>query len=140
MQQEQGMMPPQGQMMPPQGPMMPQQIPMQNRAPRGWRERWMQRFGMNTAAAPLRKGELTIPDWLTAKTVVFFFVAMFACLGVFGYVPSADLILVSSISVALFFFGGSAMSKGWRTVVDKRFIRNVFIAGFVVRLIWVLYM
>ena len=115
--------------------------PMQGRpAQRGWRERWMQRFGMDTAAAPLRKGELTIPDWLTGKSLVFFFVAMFACWGVFGYVPATDLILVSSISVALFFFGGSAMSKGWRTVVDKRFIRNVFIAGFVVRLIWVLYM
>lgn len=39
--------------MAPQGQMMP---PMQSRpAPRGWKERWMHRFGMDTATAPLRK-------------------------------------------------------------------------------------
>lgn len=38
-----------------QRPVIPRQMPMQNRAPRGWRERWMHRFGMDTATAPLRK-------------------------------------------------------------------------------------
>lgn len=66
-------MPPQGAMMPPQGQMMP---PPQMR-PRGWRERWMRR--MDVVAAPLRKGELTVPNWLTGKSMVFFFVATFAC-------------------------------------------------------------
>ena len=133
MQQEQGMIPP-------QGPMMPQQVPMQNRAPRGWRERWMHRFGMDTAAAPLRKGELTIPNWLIGSSIAFFFVAMFACGGVFGYVPSFDLWMVAAISVVLFFYGGSVMSKNWSHAGEKRFIQNVFVAGLTVRFLFVLYM
>ena len=123
----------------PQGPMMPQQVPMQNRAPRGWRERWMHRFGMDVAAAPLRKGELTIPDWLTGKAMAFFFVAMFACWGVFGYVPDADLWMVAALSVVLFFYGASEMTKSWSHTGEKQFVRNVFVAGFIIRLIWLLY-
>ena len=124
---------------PPQGSMMPPQIPMQNRAPRGWRERWMHRFGMDTAAAPLRKRELTIPNWLIGSSIAFFFVAMFACWGAFGYVPAFGLWMVAAISVVLFFYGGSVMSKNWSHAGEKRFIRNVFVAGFVIRLLWVLY-
>ena len=121
--------------MPMQGRMMP---PLQMR-PRGWRERWMQRFGMDTASAPLRKGELTIPQWLTGKSMVFFFVAMFACWGAFGYVPELDLWLVAAISVILFFYGSSTLSKSWSHTGEKRFVRNVFLAGFIIRLIWLLY-
>lgn len=124
----------------PQGPMMPQQVPMQNRAPRGRRERWMHRFGMDAAAAPPRKGELTIPDWLTGKAMAFFFVALFACWGVFGHVPSFDLWMIAAISVVLFFYGSDALSKSWSHTREKRFIRNVFIAGVIVRVLWVLYM
>lgn len=115
------------------------QVPMQNRAPRGWRERWMHRFGMDTAAAPLRKGELTIPSWLIGFSIAFFFVSMFACWGVFGYVPAFDLWMVASISVVLFFYGASEMTKSWSHAGEKRFIRNVFVAGFIIRLIWLLY-
>lgn len=99
----------------------------------------MQRFGMDVAAAPLRKGERTIPNWLTGKSIVFFFVAMFACWGAFGYVPEFDLWFVSTISVILFFYGGQAMSRGWERKTGRAFIQNIFIAGFVVRLLWVLY-
>ena len=123
----------------PQGPMMPQQVPMQNRAPRGWRERWMHRFGMDTAVAPLRKGELTIPSWLIGSSIAFFFVALFACWGAFGHVPEFPLWMVAAISVVLFFYGGSVMSKNWSHAGEKRFVRNVFVAGFVIRLIWLLY-
>ena len=56
-------------------------------AQRGWRERWMHRFGMDVAVASLRKGKLTVPNWLTGKSMVFFFVAMLTCWGAFGYVP-----------------------------------------------------
>ena len=119
---------------PPQSPMMP---PPPNR-PRGWRERWMQRFGMDMAV-PMQKGERTIPNWLTGKSIVFFFVAMFACWGAFGYVPAFDLWIVAALSVILFFYGGQAMSRGWERKKDRAFVRYVFIAGFVVRLIWVLY-
>ena len=99
----------------------------------------MHRFGMDTAAAPLRKGELTIPSWLIGSSIAFFFVAMFACWGVFGYVPAFDLWMVAAISVVLFFYGGSVMSKNWSHAGEKRFVRNVFVAGFVIRLLWVLY-
>ena len=115
------------------------QVPMQNRAPRGWRERWMHRFGMDTAAATLRKGELTIPNWVMGISIAFFFVTMFACWGVFGHVPEFDLWMVAAISVVLFFYGGSVMSKNWSHTGEKRFVRNVFVAGFIIRLLWLLY-
>ena len=120
-------------------PSMPQGQMMRPAAPRGWRERWMHRFGMDVAVAPLRKGERTIPNWLTGKGMVFFFVAMFACWGAFGYVPAFDLWIVAALSVILFFYGGNAMSKGWSQKKEKAFVQNVFIAGFVIRLLWVLY-
>ena len=99
----------------------------------------MHRFGMDTAAAPLRKGKLTIPNWVMGISIAFFFVTMFACWGVFGHVPAIDLWMVAAISVVLFFYGGVTMSKNWAGVKEKRFIRNVFIAGFIIRLIWLLY-
>lgn len=120
-------------------PSMPQGQMMRPAAPRGWRERWMQRFGMDVAAAPLRKGERTIPNWLTGKAMVFFFVAMFVCWEAFGYVPAFDLWIVAALSVILFFYGGQAMSRGWERKKERAFVRNVFIAGFVIRLLWVLY-
>lgn len=120
-------------------PSMPQGQMMRPAAPRGWRERWMHRFGMDVAAAPLRKGERTIPNWLTGKAMVFFFVAMFACWFAYGFVPEFDLWFVSAISVILFFYGGQAMSRGWERKKERAFVRNVFIAGFLIRLLWVLY-
>lgn len=112
-----------------------------NRRPiqRGWRERWMHRFGMDTAAAPLRRGELTIPNWLTGKAMAFFFVALFACWGVFGHVPEFDLWMAAAISVVLFFYAGNEMSKSWSHTGEKQFLKNIFIAGFLIRLLWILY-
>lgn len=127
-----------GQMMPPQPQMgMPPQIGAPR--PRGWRERWMRRFGMDVAAAPLTKGERTIPNWLTGKSIAFFFVSMFACWAAFGYVPDIGLWLTAAISVLIFFYGSSAMSKALSQRKEKLFIRNLFIAGFVIRFLWVLY-
>lgn len=99
----------------------------------------MQRFGMDTVAAPLRKGELTIPKWIVGRSVVFFFAAMFACWVAFGYVPPMELWLTAAVSVVLFFFAGDAMSRTWARTSEKRFLQHVFIAGLVVRLLWVLY-
>ena len=114
--------------------------PILNRpAPQGWRGRWIRRFGMDVVAAPLQKGELTIPNWLTEKSMVFFFIAMFACWIAFGYVPGFDLWMVAAISVVLFFYGGMSLAKSWSHTKEKIFIRNVFIAGFIIRMIWVLY-
>ena len=114
--------------------------PMQNRpAPRGWRERWMQRFGMNTAIAALRKGELTIPNWLTGKSIVFFFVAFLLCTFVFGFPMEFRDAFIAGLSVVLFFYGGSSMSKAYERKKEKAFVRNIFVIGLVIRLIWVLY-
>ena len=100
----------------------------------------MHRFGMDAAAAPMRKGELTIPNWLTGKAMMFFFVALFACWGVFGHVPAFDLWMVSVISVVLFFYGGSEMAKSNAHSNSKQFIQKIFWIGILVRFVWVLYM
>lgn len=99
----------------------------------------MRRFGMDTVVAPLTKGALTVPNWLIGKSIVFFFVTMFACWGAFGYVPEFALWVVAALSVVLFFYGGHAMSKSWSRTKEKTFVRNVFIAGLIIRLLWVLY-
>ena len=122
-------------------PMMPPQMgmpPMLNR-PRGWRERWMKRFGMDTVAAPMLKGERTIPNWLTGKSMIFFFVAMFLCFFAFGYPMLFRDAFIAGVSVVLFFYGGMSMSKNWARKKERAFIKNIFIAGLVVRLIWVFY-
>ena len=135
--QPQGMpsMPPQGMPVPQGGAFMPPR-PLK---PRTWRERMMRRFGMDTAMQMPTKGALTIPNWIVGKSVVFFFISMIACWMAFGHVPGVDLWLVASISVVLFFYGGASMSRSWASTKEKRFLRNVFVAGFLVRLLWVLY-
>lgn len=107
--------------------------------PKGWRERMMRRYGMDTAMQLSTKGAMTIPNWIVGKSMVFFFVSMFACWAAFGHVPGLDLWLVASISVVLFFYGGVNMSKSWAGTKEKRFLRNIFIAGLTIRLLWVLY-
>lgn len=122
--------------MPGMGP-MGQGLVIGNR-PRTWRERWMRRFGMDKTV-PLTKGALTIPNWLTGKSMVFFFVAMLICWFAFGFVPELSLWMVAAISVVLFFYGGQSMAKSWEGKKEKVFVRNIFIAGFAIRFLWVLY-
>lgn len=113
--------------------------PIQNRqAPQGWRGRWMTNLGMYSLSWN-RLTEYSIPQWLTGKAMVFFFVAMITCWMAFGYVPGFDLWIVASISVVLFFYGGFSMSRSWTRLREKRFLRNVFIAGLIIRFLWVLY-
>lgn len=126
--------PPMGPVMSPQAPMPPQMGPAR---PKGWRERWMQRFGMSMQMP--RAKELTIPNWLPGKSIVFFFISMFACFGAFGYVPEFGLWLVAALSVVLFFYGGQAMSKSWERKKEMVFLRNIYIAGLIARFMWVLY-
>ena len=113
---------------------------IQQRRPHGWRERWMHRFGMDVVAAPLHRGELTVPNWMTGKTLVIFFVAAIMCWGAFGYVPEFDLVLTACLSAVLFLYGGMSMSKSWSGVKEKAFVKNVFVAGFVIRFLWILYL
>lgn len=126
--------PPMGQMPPRQMGMPPQ---MEAPRPRGWRERWMQRFGM-TSQMPRIKA-ISLPHWLSMQAIVFFFISMFACWFSFGYIPEFDLVLISCISIVLFFYGCSTISKSWSGVADKKFVRNVYILGLTIRLLWILY-
>ena len=118
----------------PPGPMMPP--PMRPKAVE-WQARFMRNYGMGAYA---QKRDYRMPSWLIGRSVLFFFIALFACWGVFGYVPGMDLIVASCVSVLLFFFGAQIMSQKWGIVKEKRFLRNVFIAGFLIRLVWIIYL
>lgn len=100
----------------------------------------MRRFGMDMSASMTRQSELTIPNWLAGKSIIFFFVSMFACWGAFGYVPNFDLWMVAAFSIVIFLYGASSMSKSWSHTGEKYFVRNVFWVGVIVRFIWILYM
>lgn len=118
-------------------PPMPPQGPPVRRAPQSWKQRFLS--GNNGKGLTLRQ-ELTMPNWLTGKATAFFFIAMFACWMAFGYVPGIDLVLVSCISVLIFFYIGSAMLKSWSHVKEKRFLMNTFWMGVIIRIIFVSYM
>lgn len=81
-----------------------------------------------------------IPNWLVNKSVICFFIALFACWLAYGYVPPLDLVCVASISILLFFYVGNSMSRNWYRLSEKGFLKNLFIAGILIRFIWVLYM
>lgn len=81
-----------------------------------------------------------IPKWLGGKSIAFFFIAMLACWVAYGYVPGLDIVLAASISVVLFFGVGQTMAIKWVRTSEKLFMRNVFISGLVIRLVWVIYM
>lgn len=121
---------------PQNGPMLPPS-PMNAPRPRGWRERWVRNFGMS-AQMP-RSKEYTIPNWLTGKSIVFFFVAMLVCFAALGYPMEFRDAFIAGLSVVLFYYGGMSLAKSWERKKEKVFIRNIFIAGLIVRLIWVLY-
>ena len=127
-------MPPQHSAPMPPGPMMPP--PMRPKAV-GWQARFMRNYGMGAYA---QKRDYRMPSWLIGRSVLFFFIALFVCWGAFGYVPGMDLIVASCVSVLLFFFGAQIMSQKWGVVKEKRFLRNVFIAGFLIRLVWIIYL
>lgn len=101
-----------------------------------WRNRIVHRYGMNMPIQQL----MTIPNWLTGKAIAFFFIALISCWVLFGHIPAINLIIVSSISVVLFFGLGRALSNNWLHTSEKRFLHNIFTTGFFIRLIWVLYL
>ena len=98
----------------------------------------MRRFGMDTSR-PMQKGELTIPNWVTGKSMIFFFVAMILCFMAFGYPMEFRDAFIAGVSVVLFFYGAMSLSKKLERKKERVFIRNIFIAGLIVRLIWVCY-
>lgn len=97
----------------------------------------MRKYGMGIYMP--YQADTIIPRWLL-ECIGFFFIALFACWLVFGRVPNWDLALVAGLSVALFFYGGYALSHEWHKVTEKRFLKNIFNLGFFVRVIWVVYL
>ena len=85
------------------------------------------------------KRENSLPNWLIERSMGFFFISMFACWLAWGYVPKYDLIFTTIISIVLFFFVGRYMSNKYSLLGEKKFLRSVFTIGFVVRILWVLY-
>lgn len=119
----------------PPGPMMPPP-PMRPKAV-GWQARFMRNYGMGAYA---QKRDYRMPSWLIGKSVLFFFIALVACLVVHGYVPGTDLLLTACISIVVFFFGAQSMANSWAKASEKRFLRNVFVTGLLIRLVWIVYM
>lgn len=130
--------PPMPQGMPPQG-MMPPPLMPPPRKKKTWKERLMTNYGGGMDDVMNRK-DLTVPRWLIGKSVVFFFIAYAACRYAFGYPYPTDIVVVSCLSVLLFFFGIRELSKTWARKRENIFLRNVFLIGLVVRLFWVGYM
>lgn len=70
----------------------------------------------------------------------FFFISLVACWLAWRHVPQYDLIFTTIISILLFFFVGRSMSNKFSLLREKKFLRSVFTVGFVVRILWVLYL
>ena len=86
------------------------------------------------------KRENSLPNWLIERPMGFFFISLFACWLAWGHVPQYDLVFTAIISIVLFFFVGRSMSKKFSLLGEKKFLRSVFTVGFVVRILWILYM
>ena len=86
------------------------------------------------------KRENSLPNWLIERSMGFFIISLLACWLVWGYVPNYDLVFTAIISIVLFFFVGRSMSNKFSLLVEKKFLRSVFTVGFVVRILWILYM
>ena len=118
----------------PQGPEMPQQPPL----PADLQVAWAQRM-RKKAALKATYADRTLPNWLVGRSVAFFFIAFLTCTVVWGYPMEIQLAAISSISLLLFFFGCKAAAQNWVGVSERVFLRNVFVLGLVIRLLWVLY-
>lgn len=86
------------------------------------------------------KREHSLPDWLIKNSIGFFLISLLVCWLAWGHVPQYDLVLTTIISVVLFFYVGKSMSNQFSLLGEKTFLRSVFTVGFVVRILWILYM
>ena len=86
------------------------------------------------------KRENSLPNWLIKNSIVFFFISLLVCWVAWGHVPNYDLVFTSIISIVLFFLVGKSMSNKFSLLREKIFLRSVFTVGFIVRILWVLYM
>ena len=101
-----------------------------------WTERMLRNYG---GGMYMPHDTVTMPKWLIGSSIGFFFIAMITCWAIFGYVPNWDLVMVAGVSVALFFYAGYALSRNWHRVQEKRFLKNIFNFGFMIRIVWVIY-
>ena len=80
------------------------------------------------------------PKWISNKSMqLFFFVLILTNVVWSQYALSASYILVSSISVVLFFYGTNVLTKKWGAYSPVVFVKKVFQVGLIVRLIWCLF-
>ena len=86
------------------------------------------------------KREHSLPDWLIKSSIGFFLISLLVCWLAWGHVPQYDLVLTMVISIVLFFYVGKSMSNQFSLLGEKTFLRSVFTVGFVVRILWILYM
>ena len=86
------------------------------------------------------KREHSLPDWLIKNSIGFFLISLLVCWLAWGHVPQYDLVLTMVISIVLFFYVGKSMSNQFSLLGEKTFLRSVFTVGFVVRILWILYM
>lgn len=86
------------------------------------------------------KREHSLPDWLIKNSIGFFLISLLVCWLAWGHVPQYDLVLTTIISVVLFFYVGKSMSNQFSLLGEKTFLRSVFTVGFVVRILWILYL
>ena len=84
--------------------------------------------------------EHSLPDWLIKNSIGFFLISLLVCWLAWGHVPQYDLVLTTVISIVLFFYVGKSMSNQFSLLGEKTFLRSVFTVGFVVRILWILYM
>ena len=80
------------------------------------------------------------PKWISDKSMQLFF-AVLILLNVMWsqYAMSISYILVSSISVVLFFYGSNVLTKKWANYSIKYFTKNLFQVALLVRLLWCLF-
>lgn len=80
------------------------------------------------------------PKWISNKSMqIFFFVLILTNVVWNQYALSISYILVSSISVVLFFYGTNVLTKKWGVYSPAVFVKKVFQVGLIVRLIWCLF-
>lgn len=80
------------------------------------------------------------PKWISNKSMqLFFFVLVLTNVIWSQYALSVSYILVSSISVVLFFYGTNVLTKKWSAYSPSVFVKKVFQVGLIVRLIWCLF-
>lgn len=80
-------------------------------------------------------------NWMTNKAVLFYFIAFALCSLIWNqYAMEFRLAFISIISVLLFFFGSEYVMRKYQYRSPKRFVKSIFWAGFLIRVVWAVYM